>query len=144
MPIVRIDIESGKSTAYKRSILHGVREAITDALGVGHERVMQRIYESVPENIDAPEGRTDRLTIVEVTMLAGRDESLKTELYRQIVRHLGLAPGIAAHDITVVVLDPEAECFCLGGTVPGGATVTVEPEPAAQDEPDQDQTEDAP
>lgn len=119
MPIVRIDIQSGKSTAYKRAILHGVREAITDALGVGNERVMQRIAETEPEDIDVPEIRTERLTIVEIAMIAGRDEHMKAELYRQIVRHLGRDPGIAEHDIVVVVSDPPAECFCVGGAVPG-------------------------
>lgn len=69
MPIVRIDIQSGKSTAYKRAILHGVREAIASALGVAEERVMQRIAESVPEDIDAPGRQTDRLTMVDIMVV---------------------------------------------------------------------------
>ena len=66
MPIVRIDIESGKSAAYKRAILRGVRSAITGALGVPDERLMQRLAEAPAEDIDAFEVRSDRLTIIEV------------------------------------------------------------------------------
>ena len=119
MPIVRIDIQSGKSTAYKRAILHGVREAIASALGVAEERVMQRIVESVPEDIDAPGRQTDRLTMVDITMLSGRDAELKRALYAEVVSRLGVEPGIAPEDIMVVVHDPPPECSCLGGTMPG-------------------------
>jgi phenylpyruvate tautomerase PptA (4-oxalocrotonate tautomerase family) len=118
MPIVRIEIQAGKSTAYKRALLHGVREAITDVLGVGHERVMQRIVEAQPEDIDVPEIRTERLAIITIAMLAGRGLDKKRELYAAIIKHLGLSPGIAEHDIVVLVNDPAAECFCIGGVLP--------------------------
>jgi phenylpyruvate tautomerase PptA (4-oxalocrotonate tautomerase family) len=115
MPIVRIDIQSGKTTSYKRAILHGVRSAITDALGAPDDRVMQRLIETPAENIDAPEVRSDRLTIVEVSMLPGRGPDLKRAMYEAIVHRLGEEPGIHAHDIMVLVNDPVAECFALGG-----------------------------
>lgn len=120
MPIVRIDIQSGKSTAYKRALLHSVREAITSTLDIPGERVMQRIAESVPEDIDAPGRHVDRLTIIEITMLAGRPAGLKRSLYESVVSRLGLDPGIDAGDITIVVHDPPHECFCLGGETPEG------------------------
>lgn len=117
MPLVRIDIQSGKTTAYKRSILHGVRAAITTALDVPDDRVMQRIIETPGEDIDAPDVRSDRLTIIEISMLPGRGPELKRALYERIVRELGRKPGIAAHDIMVLVNDPVAECFALGGVM---------------------------
>lgn len=117
MPIVRIDIQSGKSTAYKRAILHGVRGATTSALGVPDDRVMQRIVETSADDIDTPEIRSDRLTIIEVTMLPGRGAELKSALYEAIVHNLRADPGIHAHDIMVLVNDPAAECFALGGVM---------------------------
>lgn len=115
MPIVRIDIQSGKTTAYKRALLHGVRDAVVEALGVGPERVMQRIVETPPEDIDAHQARTDRLTIIEIAMLPGRGPELKRALYQQIVKRLGFEPGIDVADIVITVLDPSAECFYLNG-----------------------------
>lgn len=117
MPIVRIDIQEGKSTAYKRSILHGVRDAVVSALGVPEERVLQRIVETPAENIDAPEMRSDRLTVIEVSMLPGRDASLKQQLYRAISRNLSMKPGISEHDVVIIVHDPAAECFFLNGRI---------------------------
>lgn len=115
MPIVRIDIQSGKSTAYKRQILHGVRDAVTSALGVPDDRVMQRIIETPAEDIDATDIRSDKLTVVEVSMLSGRGPELKGELFRAMSRRLGLEPGIEPHDLVVIVNDPPGECFFLNG-----------------------------
>ena len=117
MPIVRIDIESGKSAAYKRAILRGVRSAITGALGVPDERLMQRLAETPAEDIDAFEVRSDRLTIIEISMLPGRGPELKRSMYDRIVSELSTDPGIHAHDIMVLVNDPAAECFALGGVM---------------------------
>lgn len=124
MPIVRIDIESGKTTAYKRTILHAVRDAVTEALGVADDRVVQRIVETPAEDIDATEVRSDRLTIVEISMLAGRDADMKSRLFDGIVKRLGRDPGIPAHDIFVVVVDPPGDCF----------RVTPPPAPGAGEE----------
>jgi 4-oxalocrotonate tautomerase len=126
MPIVRIDIQSGKTTAYKRDILHGVRMAIVESLGVPDERVMQRLIETPAENIDAPEIRSDRLTIIEVSMLPGRGPDLKEALYSAIVQRLGEKPGIYSHDIMVLVNDPSAECFALGGVMQCTLTSSAE------------------
>ncbi|MBI5231447.1 MAG: tautomerase family protein [Coriobacteriales bacterium] len=123
MPIVRIDVQEGKSTAYKRAILHGVRRAVVFVLGVADERIMQRIIETPAEDIDITSGRTDSLTIIEIAMLAGRGADLKAKLFEAIVRELRFSPGIVASDIYVYVVDPPADCFCLGGTMPGQSKV---------------------
>lgn len=117
MPIVRIDIQEGKSTAYKRSILHGVRDAITSVLGVPDERVTQRIIEAPTENIDTSHVRSDRLTVIEIAMLPGRNAELKERLYKAISHNLSMKPGIADHDIIVMISDPSAECFFLNGRI---------------------------
>jgi phenylpyruvate tautomerase PptA (4-oxalocrotonate tautomerase family) len=116
MPIVRIDIQSGKSTEYKRAILRGVREAITEILGVPDDRVIQRIVETPAEDIDATEVKSDRLTIVEISMLP-RTAELKEALYHGIAKRLGLEPGLAEHDLIVLANDPSAECFFLNGAM---------------------------
>lgn len=117
MPIVRIDIQSGKSTLYKRAVLHSIRAAITSALGVGDERVMLRIVETSAEDIDITANRSGSLAIIEISMLPGRGPDLKSRLYESIVSNLSADPGIHAADIMVLVNDPSAECFALGGVM---------------------------
>jgi phenylpyruvate tautomerase PptA (4-oxalocrotonate tautomerase family) len=117
VPIVRIDIQSGKSTEYKRAVLHGVRAAIVRALGIDDERIMSRIIETPAEDIDITANRSDALTVVDIAILPGRGPDLKSALYEAIVTNLGDDPGIHARDIMVVVNDPSAECFALGGVM---------------------------
>ena len=76
MPIVRIDIEAGKPAEYRRQVLASVRAAIVSALGVPSDRIMSRLVETPAENLDAP-AKTDRLTIVEISMLPGRGPELQ-------------------------------------------------------------------
>ena len=130
MPIVRIDVQSGKSTVYKREILHGVRHALVSALGAADDRIMQRIIEAPSDDIDVTESRSDRLTIIEVSMLPGRGPQLKEALYDAIVANLAESPGIHARDIMVLINDPAAECFALGGVMQ--CTLTASPD--AEDE----------
>lgn len=134
MPIVRIDIEAGKSTAYKRDLLHGVRSALTLGLDVPNERIMQRIVETPGDDIDVTEGRSDRLTIIQVSMLPGRDATKKSSLYAEIVSNLREKPGIHARDIQVIINEPSAECFALGGVMqcalPPGEEAEAHAEPA--------------
>ena len=130
MPIVRIDVQSGKSTAYKRAVLHGVRAALVSAIGAPDERIMQRIIETPAEDIDATENRSDALAIIEISMLPGRGAELKSALYEAIVKNLSANPGIHAHDIMVLVNDPSAECFALGGVMQ--CTMAPADEPAGE------------
>jgi len=113
MPVVRIDIQAGKSTIYKRALLHGVRDAITSELGVSPERVFSRILESPAEDIDSPEGRSDRLTVIDVSLITGRAAEIKERLFAALHRNLGREPGIAKHDIVVVLHEEPGECVCV-------------------------------
>jgi len=140
MPIVRIDIQSGKTTEYKRTLLHGVRDAIAAELGVAHDRVMQRIVETPREDIDATEVRSDRLTIIEITMLP-RSPELKEALYRAIASRLGVEPGIPQHDLVVLVNDPAAECFFINGRMQCEGSGSAEEPPPLGDEPEESQLE---
>lgn len=136
MPIVRIDIQAGKSTLYKRALLNGVREAITNALSVPDERVMLRIVETPAEDIDATEIRTDRLTIIEVSMMSGRGADLKNSLYKAIAKRLALAPGVAASDLVVIVTDPPGECFYLNGSIQCDVDQSSLPHPRGEESTD--------
>jgi phenylpyruvate tautomerase PptA (4-oxalocrotonate tautomerase family) len=125
---VRIDVQSGKSTGYKRAILRGVRSALTTALGAADERVMQRIIETPAEDIDITESSSDALVVIDVSMLPGRGAELKSRLYEAIVTNLSADPGIHSRDVMVVVNEPAAECFALGGVMQCNLASAAEPE----------------
>jgi len=117
VPIVRIDIQAGKSIDYRHALLSGVRRGVTSALGVPDERVTVRIVETPAENIDTAGVKSDRYTVVEISMLPGRGAELKEPMYQAIAEELVADPGITAPDLVVLVHDPAAECFYLNGVM---------------------------
>ena len=135
MPIVRIDIQSGKSTAYKRAVLHGVRSAITAALGRG-----RRARHAAPHR-DARRGHRRhaeplRLAHDHRDLDAARSRARSQEqALRGDRRQPRRDPGIHAHDIMVLVNDPSAECFAIGGVM----QCTLAPQSAEADE-DEDES----
>lgn len=117
MPIVRIDIQAGKTTEYKRALLHGIRRAMTEALGVADDRVMQRVIEAPVEDVDTTAAKSDRLTIIEISMLPGRSAGLKLKLYDAIAKNLAFDPGVSPSDLVIIVSDPPGDCFYLNGAI---------------------------
>jgi phenylpyruvate tautomerase PptA (4-oxalocrotonate tautomerase family) len=106
MPIVRIDITGPKSPEYRRALLDGARAAVTGALGVADERVTVRVIETPDECVDVPDCRSDRYTIVEVIMYAGRSEEKKKALVAALRDRFAADPGIEPFEIAVVLRDP--------------------------------------
>lgn len=115
MPIVRIDIQAGKSPQHKRAVLAGVRAGIASAFGVDDDRIMQRIVETDAADIDNTSVRTSDFTVVNIQMVGGRADAAKEELYRAIESNLAENPGVRGRDLVILVTDPPAECFFLDG-----------------------------
>lgn len=121
MPVVRIDVVEGRPPEYRRAVMRGVREAIREAIAVPDERITQRLIEYPAECLDVAEGRSDRYTVVEVSMLPGRTAEMKARLFEEVQRRLGADPGIEPHDIAVLVRDVAAEDICVPAIPSPGA-----------------------
>lgn len=132
MPIVRIDIQAGKTTAYKRALLNGVRNGLVTALGIPDDRVMQRIVETPAEDIDTTEIRSDRLTIIEISLISGRGADLKEKLFSAISKRLGFEPGIAQHDLIVLLNEAAGECFFVNGEMQCASPVEAKQEEGSE------------
>jgi phenylpyruvate tautomerase PptA (4-oxalocrotonate tautomerase family) len=118
MPLVNIEIRKGKSKEYKKAILEGVHLALVDSMGIPEHDRFQRIYELDEDNFEAPEDRTDAITIIQITLFPGRSFKAKKKLYRSIVHNLGQDPGINGHDIIIVLLEPLMENWGIQGGKP--------------------------
>ncbi|MGE5396182.1 MAG: tautomerase family protein [Chitinophagales bacterium] len=62
--------------------------------------------------------RTDQCTIIEITMFAGRTFATKKGLYQAIVNNLADSPGIAGHDILIMVYELPLENWGIRGGKP--------------------------
>jgi phenylpyruvate tautomerase PptA (4-oxalocrotonate tautomerase family) len=132
MALARIEIVKGHPPEHKRGLLDAVHEALIAALRIPRGDPTLRVIEHDPACFDlptVPHQVSDRYTLVEITMFAGRSIDAKRELYAQIVRRLGDI-GVPATDITIVVLESAKENWGVQGGCPAsevelGFTVEV-------------------
>jgi phenylpyruvate tautomerase PptA (4-oxalocrotonate tautomerase family) len=129
-PLVKIEIRKGKTKEYKKAILNGVHDALVEAIKIPDYDRFQRIYELDENNFEVPETKTDKVTLIEITMFQGRSIEAKKALYKLINHNLAKNPGIDGNDITIVLLEPPLENWGVMGGKPAnevdlGFNITV-------------------
>lgn len=117
MPLVRIEIEKGFSSEYKKALLDGVHQALVEAIKIPDDDRRQRLYELDADHFEHA-GRGNQYTIIEITMFKGRSNEAKKMLYRKIVDSLVANPGIPSNDITIIIHEPSLENWGIRGGYP--------------------------
>lgn len=118
MPLVKIEMQKGNSTEYKKAILDGVHTALVEAFKIPDYDRNQRLYELDSDCIELPPNKTQQFTLVEITAFKGRSCEAKKNLYQAIVRNLNLAPGISGDDIMIIIHEPPLENWGIRGGKP--------------------------
>ncbi|HOI58947.1 MULTISPECIES: tautomerase family protein [unclassified Methanoculleus] len=115
MPLVKIEIRSGKPVAYRQSLIESLREAFADALQTPEATLWIRLCERKEENFPMPPGRSDDAVLIEVSLMPGRSPEKKQGLYRAIVGHLARDPGVRPDDVCIVLYEPPVENWAEDG-----------------------------
>jgi phenylpyruvate tautomerase PptA (4-oxalocrotonate tautomerase family) len=117
MPLIRVEIREGWSAAEKAQLLDAIHAAAVDALEIPDEDRTQTLTEHPAEAFEFPPGRSEKFTLVEVTMFAGRSLDAKRRLYRAVVRNLG-GLGVPSSDVLVVLHEVPLENWGIRGGTP--------------------------
>ena len=117
MPLVKIEITTGKSQAYKTAMLDGIHNALVEAIKIPDSDRRQRLYELDELHFERT-GRSDQYMIIEITMFKGRSFEAKKALYAAIVRNLEADPGIPGGEISIVIHEPPLENWGIRGGKP--------------------------
>ena len=115
MPLVKIEIIKGKSLEYKKTVLDAVHVALENAIQIENWDRFQRLYEIEDELFERSESKTDKFTMIEITMFPGRTKEQKSKLYKEIVKELNQRLGIEPTDIFIVINEPANENWGLAG-----------------------------
>jgi Tautomerase enzyme. len=118
MPLVRVEILKGKSAEYKKAIMDGIHLALVEAFKIPDFDRNQRLYELERDNFETPDTKSDRYTLVELTIFKGRSLNAKKLLFSSIVRNLAVSPGIEGDDITIVINELPMENWGIRGGKP--------------------------
>lgn len=117
MPLIRVEIREGWSHAEKARLLDAIHAAAVEALRIPDEDRTQILTEHPAEAFELPPGRSERFTLVEVTMFAGRSLDAKRRLYRAVVRNLGRL-GVPPSDVLTVLHEVPLENWGIRGGSP--------------------------
>ena len=115
MPLVRIEIIKGKSAEYKAALLQTVHEALVQTLSIEDDDRYQRLYELDEDCFERRKAKTDKFTMIELTLFPGRSKELKGNVIHEITRLLGENLGIAATDIIIIINEPPLENWGIYG-----------------------------
>ena len=115
MPLVKVEIVKGKSPEYKKMLLEGIHSALEKSLGIESWDRFQRLYELDPECFEMSDSKSDKFTMIEICMFPGRSREQKKLMFEEIVKELGVRPGIDRNDIFIVINEPDNENWGLAG-----------------------------
>ncbi len=119
MALARIELLEGRNSAEKRELVEAVRAALSEALKAPAEDPLVRLaeYPRGQFSLPYPDRHSDRYTLVEVTMFAGRSMDAKRRLYDAIVQRLA-ALDVPSNDVLIVLHEPPMENWGLDGGTP--------------------------
>ncbi|MFA6011480.1 MAG: tautomerase family protein [Desulfobacteraceae bacterium] len=117
MPLVKINIKKGRSPGEKKQLLDIVHSSLVDAFKIPQNDRIQRICEFDDEAFEIPADRTDKFTIIEITILPGRSFEAKKNLYQLIFGKLK-AIGYQDNDAAIVLTEPELNNWGVRGGYP--------------------------
>lgn len=109
----------GKSTAYRKAILHAVQLALRETFDVPPRDFFMTISEHDEENfVYSPDyldmARSDELLIIQLVVSQTRGLGQKQALYRRMVDLLGQAPGVRPDDVLINLVEVTRENWSFG------------------------------
>ena len=116
MPLVRIEIQSGHPREYKNTLLQAVHDALVTSLQIPEDDRHQRLYELEAEDFPNP-GKTEKFTVIELTLFPGRSREMKRNAVEGITRLLGERLGIEPSDVFVTINEPPLDNWGLRGVL---------------------------
>ncbi|WP_020481676.1 tautomerase family protein [Methylomonas sp. MK1] len=92
----------------KRQLSDVIHDCVVDALHFPVDKRAHRFFPMEKEDFFAPSGRTDAYTIIEISMITGRETATKKKLIRFLFDRIQEQIGIAHQDIEICIVESPA------------------------------------
>jgi len=119
MPLVRISMKKGTSTAYRQAIVTGIYQAMRETFNVPENDRFVLLHQHDDDEFDCDPGymgivRTGQLVIIQITANNTRNVEQKKALYGAIVANLARDPGIRPEDVFINLVEVLKENWSFG------------------------------
>ena len=122
MPLVRIDLRKGKSSAYKKAIADGIYRALRETFTVPDEDRFIVVTEHDNDGFFYSHSylnveRTDDLVFIQITVTNSRGVDQKKALFARIATLLSEQPGLRPQDAFINLVEVTKENWSFGDGV---------------------------
>lgn len=122
MPVVRVSLRKGKSAEFLRQVSSSIHQAMVEAFDVPEADCFQLFHQHEAEEIVYDRNylggpRSENYLLVAVTAGKERSSETKRRFYRALVDRLSKSPGIATHDVMVVLSTTKGEDWSFANGV---------------------------
>ena len=122
MPLVRIDLRRGKSSAYLTAVRNGIYAAMEESFSVPKNDRFMLVHQHDAEEFDYDPNylgiaRSDDLVIVQITCNGGRTVEQKQALYRGIAEKFSTDPGLRPEDVFINLVEVSKENWSFGNGI---------------------------
>jgi phenylpyruvate tautomerase PptA (4-oxalocrotonate tautomerase family) len=118
MPLIHIQLRTGKPEAYRQAIFDSLYQAMREALGVPEDDQFMTITEHDAANFRYGKAfgvaRSEDLVYIQITVFDTRTAEQKKALFRRIAGLLGENPGIRPEDVFVNIYEAAKENWSVG------------------------------
>ena len=119
MPLIRISLRQGKSSAYRKALADGIYLALRETFNVPEDDLFVTISEHDDDNFFYGANylgieRSGDLVIIQITVSNTRTVDQKKALFKRIAEKLGVEPGLRPEDIFINLIEVEKENWSFG------------------------------
>ena len=95
-----------------------IHECVMEALAYPANKRAHRFFHLDPEDFYYPDSRSERYTIIEISMFEGRSVETKKNLFRLLFEKVEAACGITPHDLEITITETPKNNWGIRG-LPG-------------------------
>lgn len=122
MPILTIQIPTGYAKQQKSSLLTGLTEAVTGSIQAPLSSIRVNLIEIAPENTIVAGEMGQRMTLIQVALIVGRDESQKAALMAALSDAVEQALGISSQHTRILIEDFDKTDLGVAGGISAKAS----------------------
>jgi 4-oxalocrotonate tautomerase len=127
MPLARIDLIRGKSTAFRKTLGEIIYVAMTEIINVPANDKFQIITEHAAEELNIADSYlgndyTQDIILIQITMNAGRTVEMKKAFFKRIADDLHGQLNVRREDVVINLVEVAKENWSFGAGVAQYAT----------------------
>ena len=104
--------------AHRQDLSDAIHESVVEAFHYPEEKRFQRFFPLAPEDFVYPRDRSERYTVIEISVFEGRSVEAKKALVQALYRNAARRCGLDPVDLEVTIVESPRENWGIRG-VPG-------------------------